>query len=270
MLHGPLDIPQPPRVPQVSGLGAAGSLLRPRRAGAQATARGDAGAERPPAGRHLKAAFGVTVAHFDIHQGATMAVLCHLYNGLVTYNLGDGLKTIVPDLAAKWTVSPDGKRTPSSCARGSSSTTGRRSARQTCSPRSSGSSTRRRGSSARTASSSASSRRSPRPTPRRSRSSSAVCVYFLILVITPALQAQVVLCLVGSLEVRDRVGSAKHSNTPLLLLYQQQQTSPFGMPQAQQASPFAQNNAPTTSMFGNARGRIERDTESCNCHLHRT
>jgi peptide/nickel transport system substrate-binding protein len=96
---------------KVSGLGAAGSLLRPRRAGAQATApRGMRAPEaNPRRGGTLKAAFGVTTAHFDIHQGATTPVLCHLYNGLVTYNLGDGLKTIAPDLAAKWTVSPDGK-----------------------------------------------------------------------------------------------------------------------------------------------------------------
>jgi peptide/nickel transport system substrate-binding protein len=96
---------------KVSGLGAAGSLLRPRRAGAQATVpRGMRAPEaNPRRGGTLKAAFGVTTAHFDIHQGATTPVLCHLYNGLVTYNLGDGLKTIAPDLAAKWTVSPDGK-----------------------------------------------------------------------------------------------------------------------------------------------------------------
>src|SRR4029450_1603729 len=41
--------------------------------------------------------------------GATMAVMCHMYNGLVTYNLADGLKTILPDLSSRWTISPDGK-----------------------------------------------------------------------------------------------------------------------------------------------------------------
>jgi len=96
---------------KVSGLGAAGSLLRPRRAAAQSAAsRGMRAPEpNPRRGGTLKAAFGVTTPHFDIQQGATTPVLCHLYNGLVTYNLADGLKTIVPDLAAKSTVSPDGK-----------------------------------------------------------------------------------------------------------------------------------------------------------------
>jgi peptide/nickel transport system substrate-binding protein len=94
---------------KVSGLGAAG-LLTARRTAAQPVAtRQRAPEANPRRGGTLKAAFGVTTPHFDIHQGATMAVLCHLYNGLVTYNLADGLKTVIPDLAAKWTVSPDGK-----------------------------------------------------------------------------------------------------------------------------------------------------------------
>jgi peptide/nickel transport system substrate-binding protein len=35
-------------------------------------------------------------------------VLCHLYNKLIALNLADGLKTIVPDVAEKWDVAPDG------------------------------------------------------------------------------------------------------------------------------------------------------------------
>ncbi len=63
----------------------------------------------PKRGGTLRTAFGVTTAHFDIHQGAATAVLCQMYNGLVTYNLDDGIKTVIPDLAANWTVSSDGK-----------------------------------------------------------------------------------------------------------------------------------------------------------------
>jgi peptide/nickel transport system substrate-binding protein len=94
----------------VSGLGAAG-LLNARRAAAQPAAppRMRAPEANPKRGGTLKAAFGVTTPHFDVHQGATMAVMCHMYNGLVTYNLADGLKTILPDLSSRWTISPDGK-----------------------------------------------------------------------------------------------------------------------------------------------------------------
>ncbi|MBV7330676.1 twin-arginine translocation signal domain-containing protein [Chloroflexi bacterium TSY] len=56
----------------------------------------------------VKTAFGVTVAHFDIHQGGGAHVLGHMYNGLVRYDLTDGLRTIIPDLATSWEVSDDG------------------------------------------------------------------------------------------------------------------------------------------------------------------
>lgn len=62
----------------------------------------------PKRGGILRNCFGVTVPHYDIHQGAGSSVLCHMYNGLVRRNLTDGLKTIIPDLAQSFDVSDDG------------------------------------------------------------------------------------------------------------------------------------------------------------------
>ena len=61
----------------------------------------------PKRGGTLRMGFGVTTPHFDLVQGASTSVLCHLYNGLVRYNLADGLRTILPDLSASWEVSSD-------------------------------------------------------------------------------------------------------------------------------------------------------------------
>ncbi|MEM7030461.1 MAG: ABC transporter substrate-binding protein [Chloroflexota bacterium] len=62
----------------------------------------------PKRGGKIRTAFGVTVSHFDIHQGGGPHVLGHMYNGLVRYNLVDGLRTIVADLAVGWDVAEDG------------------------------------------------------------------------------------------------------------------------------------------------------------------
>lgn len=62
----------------------------------------------PKRGGTVKTAFGVTTSHFDIHQGGSAAVLGHIYNGLVRYDLTDGLRTIIPDLSTGWDVSDDG------------------------------------------------------------------------------------------------------------------------------------------------------------------
>ncbi len=96
------------------GVGTAGTLLLPPRTAAASPTpvsgpRMRAPEPNPKRGGTLRNAFGVTTAHFDVHQGANAFVLCHMYNGLVTYNLSDGIKTIVPDLAARWTISPDGR-----------------------------------------------------------------------------------------------------------------------------------------------------------------
>lgn len=62
----------------------------------------------PKRGGTLSNCFGVTTAHYDIHQGGNANVLCQMYNGLVRRNLVDGLKTIIPDLATSWDVASDG------------------------------------------------------------------------------------------------------------------------------------------------------------------
>ncbi|MGH2457825.1 MAG: ABC transporter substrate-binding protein, partial [Chloroflexota bacterium] len=62
----------------------------------------------PKRGGTLSNCFGVTIPHYDIHQGAPSSVLCHMYNGLVRRNLVDGLRTIIPDLSESFDVSKDG------------------------------------------------------------------------------------------------------------------------------------------------------------------
>jgi peptide/nickel transport system substrate-binding protein len=62
----------------------------------------------PKHGGTLRTAFGVTTASYDLHQGGSSSVLCHLYNNLVRLNLVDGLRSIVPDLATSWEISEDG------------------------------------------------------------------------------------------------------------------------------------------------------------------
>lgn len=62
----------------------------------------------PKRGGILRTAFGVTMSHFDAHQGGGTAVLAHMYNNLVRNNLVDGLRTIIPDLAESWEVGDGG------------------------------------------------------------------------------------------------------------------------------------------------------------------
>ncbi len=62
----------------------------------------------PKRGGTLRTAFGVTTAHYDIHQGGSGSVLTHMYNNLVRLNLVDGLKTMVGDLATSWEMAADG------------------------------------------------------------------------------------------------------------------------------------------------------------------
>ena len=65
-------------------------------------------AGEPKRGGTLRTAFGVTVAHFDLHQGGGAHVMGHMYNNLIRHNLVDGLRTIIPDLAVSWDISDDG------------------------------------------------------------------------------------------------------------------------------------------------------------------
>lgn len=56
----------------------------------------------------LRTAWGATPPHYDIHQGANADVLTHLYDGLVTRNVPDGLRSISAGLASSWETSADG------------------------------------------------------------------------------------------------------------------------------------------------------------------
>ncbi len=62
----------------------------------------------PKRGGTLRLAFGVTTSNYDLQQGGSASVLCHLYSQLVRLNLVDGLRTIIPDLAKTITIAPDG------------------------------------------------------------------------------------------------------------------------------------------------------------------
>ena len=60
-------------------------------------------------GGTLKTAFGVTMGHFDAHQGTGTHVLGHAYDGLHVKNIADGLRTFAPLLATEWDIAADGK-----------------------------------------------------------------------------------------------------------------------------------------------------------------
>ena len=62
----------------------------------------------PKLGGTLRIAFGVTTSSYDLQQGGSNSVLCHVYSTLVRLNPVDGLKTIVPDVAETYQVAPDG------------------------------------------------------------------------------------------------------------------------------------------------------------------
>jgi peptide/nickel transport system substrate-binding protein len=62
----------------------------------------------PKKGGTLRTAYGITVAHYDFHQGGG-GPLVMAFDNLVALNMTDGLATIVPELAEKWEISPDGK-----------------------------------------------------------------------------------------------------------------------------------------------------------------
>jgi ABC-type transport system substrate-binding protein len=70
-------------------------------------------AQRPPEpnpkrGGTIRMAAGGTTPHFDVYQGASTHMFLHLYSNLVQWSLGDGLRSLSPDLAEKWEVSADG------------------------------------------------------------------------------------------------------------------------------------------------------------------
>jgi peptide/nickel transport system substrate-binding protein len=66
---------------------------------------------RPKAGGTLRYGVHSAPAHFDVHQSGTvanMAVQGPMYDNLIRRDPRDG-QTIIPDLAYKWEISPDGK-----------------------------------------------------------------------------------------------------------------------------------------------------------------
>lgn len=94
-------------------LAGGGAALAPGGAWAAAPG-GGSGLMRPPEGPVKRGgvvrwAGHISTPHFDLHQGASAWSSVHMYNNLVRYNLVDGLKTIIPDLAERWEISRDGK-----------------------------------------------------------------------------------------------------------------------------------------------------------------
>jgi peptide/nickel transport system substrate-binding protein len=93
-----------------AGAVAAAGFSIPRRASAQdATVRPDPAAKR---GGTLRYAVHNAPAHFDVHQSGTVANIgpqSPMYDTLLRRSPKDG-QTIIPDLASRWEISPDGKR----------------------------------------------------------------------------------------------------------------------------------------------------------------
>ena len=93
-----------------AGAVAASRIHAPRPAAAQdATLRPDPAAKR---GGTLRYAVHNAPAHFDVHQSGTVANIgpqSPMYDTLLRRSPKDG-QTIIPDLAWKWEISPDGKK----------------------------------------------------------------------------------------------------------------------------------------------------------------
>jgi ABC-type transport system substrate-binding protein len=93
-----------------AGAVAASRIQAPRPAAAQdATLRPDPAAKR---GGTLRYAVHNAPAHFDVHQSGTVANIgpqSPMYDTLLRRSPKDG-QTIIPDLAQRWEISPDGKK----------------------------------------------------------------------------------------------------------------------------------------------------------------
>jgi peptide/nickel transport system substrate-binding protein len=93
-----------------AGAVVASRLSAPGAAGAQdATVRPDPAAKR---GGTLRYAVHNAPAHFDVHQSGTVANIgpqSPMYDTLLRRSPKDG-QTIIPDLAQRWEISPDGKK----------------------------------------------------------------------------------------------------------------------------------------------------------------
>ena len=63
----------------------------------------------PKRGGIVRTGWPIAVQHFDLHQGAiAYGGMTMMYNNLVYWNAADGERTIIPDLAESWDISPDG------------------------------------------------------------------------------------------------------------------------------------------------------------------
>ncbi len=114
----PAKVPAPASTPTgLPGPTAASAQQAPSTkvtAGASVIAGPEGGFMRTPEGNVKRGgtarhAGQISTAHYDIHQGANVWAVGQMYNNLVRFNLTDGLQTIIPDLAERWDVSPDGK-----------------------------------------------------------------------------------------------------------------------------------------------------------------
>ena len=101
------------------GLAAGGAVVAVPLARSRAGARAPEGAfqlrapePNPKHGGALRYGVASSPAHFDIHQSGTVANMGAqgpMYDNLIRHDPRDG-QTIIPDLAWKWDIAPDGKR----------------------------------------------------------------------------------------------------------------------------------------------------------------
>jgi peptide/nickel transport system substrate-binding protein len=100
------------RAASATGAAVLGPAVLRKRAEAQETpspVRPDPGAKR---GGTLKYGVNTASAHFDVHQSGTVANIAPqspMYDCLIRRDPRDG-QTIIPDLAWKWDIAPDGKK----------------------------------------------------------------------------------------------------------------------------------------------------------------
>jgi len=115
------QVPSPTRTSTVSrraflraagvagGIAVAGVLPRGPASAQDAGVRADPGAKR---GGTLRYGVHTAPAHFDVHQSGTVANIgaqSPMYDTLLRRDPRDG-QTIIPDLASRWEISPDGKK----------------------------------------------------------------------------------------------------------------------------------------------------------------
>jgi len=98
-----------------AGAVGAGAVVAVRLSGAELAAAQDATFRPDPAARRggtLRYGILSAAAHFDVHQSGTVANIgpqSPMYDTLIRRHPKDG-QTIIPDLAQRWEISPDGKK----------------------------------------------------------------------------------------------------------------------------------------------------------------